>query len=82
MTMIKTKVNEDGRMLIPAQVRKALGLKAGETVLLSVEDDTLRVVTLKRGLRRAQALLRRYVPEDTALVDGLIAERRREAKRG
>lgn len=82
MTTSKTKVNEDGRMLIPAEVRKALGLKPGETVLLSVEDDTLRVVTLKRGLRRAQALLRRYVPEDTALAEGLIAERKREAKRG
>jgi AbrB family looped-hinge helix DNA binding protein len=82
MTTTKTKVNEDGRMLIPAEVRKALGLKAGETVLLTVEDDTLRVVTLKRGLRRAQALLRRYVSEDTALAESLIAERRREAKRG
>jgi len=75
------RVNENGRVVIPASYRKALGIKAGDQVILRMEDDELRITTMKRRIERAQRLVRRYVQPGTSLVDELIAERREAAKR-
>jgi antitoxin PrlF len=76
----RLKVNENGRVVIPASFRRALGINAGDEVILSVEDDELRITTLKRRLEHAQRQVRKYVKPGTSLVDELIAERRREAR--
>ena len=39
------------------------------------------VETREQGLRRARALLRKYIPEGVSLSEELIAERRGEAAR-
>jgi AbrB family looped-hinge helix DNA binding protein len=75
------RVNENGRVVIPASYRKALGIKAGDEVILRMEDDELRITTMKRRIERAQRLVRKYVKPGTSLVDELIAERREAAKR-
>jgi AbrB family looped-hinge helix DNA binding protein len=76
----RQKINENGRVVIPAAFRKALGIKAGDEVVLRMEDDELRITTIKRRLERAQRLVRKYVRPGTSLVDELIADRRREAQ--
>jgi len=43
------------------------------------EPDALVVETRDQGLRRARALVRKYIPEGVKLSDELIAERRAEA---
>jgi AbrB family looped-hinge helix DNA binding protein len=75
------KIGNDGRLVIPADIRHALGLEKGGTVVLRVEDNELRVSTVKRAIARLQALARQHVPPDVSLVDELLAERRREAER-
>jgi AbrB family looped-hinge helix DNA binding protein len=76
MTEARLRISENGRVVIPASFRKALGVKAGDELVLRVEDDELRITTLKRRLERAQRLVRRHVKPSTSLVDELIAERR------
>jgi len=76
----RLRINENGRVVIPAAFRKALGINAGDEVVLRMEDDELRITTLKRRLERAQRLVRKHVKPGTSLVDELIAERREEAK--
>jgi AbrB family looped-hinge helix DNA binding protein len=76
----RLRVNENGRVVIPAEFRKALGINAGDEVVLRMEDDELRITTLKRRLERAQRLVRKHVKPGTSLVDELIAERREAAK--
>lgn len=75
------RINENGRVVIPASYRKALGVKAGDEVILSVEDDELRITTMKRRIERAQRIARKYSKPGVLLSDELIAERREEAKR-
>ena len=75
------RVNINGRVVIPASYRKALGIKAGDEVVLRMEDDELRIMTMKRRIERAQRMVRKYVKPGTSLVDDLIAERREAAKR-
>ena len=77
----RTRVNENGRVVIPASYRKALGIKAGDEVILRMEDDGLRITTMKRRIERAQRVVRKYAKPGTSLVDELIAERREAAKR-
>ena len=76
----RLRINENGRVVIPAAFRRALGINAGDEVVLRMEDDELRITTLKRRLERAQRLVRKHVKPGTSLVDELIAERREEAK--
>lgn len=77
----RTRVNENGRVVIPVSFRKALGINVGDEVVLRIEDDELRIVTLKQRVERAQRLVRRHVKPGTSLVEELIAERRQAAKR-
>jgi antitoxin PrlF len=79
----RTRINENGRIIIPAAIRNMLGFEIGDEVLLVVEDGELRVTTPRKRAERSQILYRRYAREDSAdcpnLVVELIADRRREA---
>ncbi len=76
----RMRVNENGRVVIPASFRKRLGIRIGDEVVLQIEDDELRIMTLKRNIERAQRLVRQHVKPGTSLVDELIAERREAAR--
>jgi len=77
---MQTKVTDGGRVVIPAEIRKRTGIEIGETVNIEVdEDESVRISSRKRALRRAQEEFRKRVPTGRSLVDELIAERRREA---
>lgn len=77
----RMRVNENGRIVIPASFRKVLGIDVGDEVVLRIEDDELRISTLKRRIERAQRFVRQYVKPGRSLADELIAERREAAKR-
>ena len=79
MDAVRAKIGEGGRIVIPAEYRRALGLKVGDDVTLSLDDGELRLTTRRAAIKRAQRILRQYVPEGRMLSDELIAERRREA---
>lgn len=77
----RIRVNENGRVVIPVSFRKAVGINPGDEVVLRIEDDELRITTLKARLKWAQQLVRKHVKPGTSLVDELIAERREAAGR-
>lgn len=77
----QARMGSGGRLVIPAEIRQELGLKEGEPVVMRVENGELRIWTAREGIRRAQKIVRRYVPPGVSLVDELIAERRAEAAR-
>ncbi|MCH9037476.1 MAG: AbrB/MazE/SpoVT family DNA-binding domain-containing protein [Chloroflexi bacterium] len=79
MMNIKTKIGLDGRVVIPANYRKQLGIKPGDHVMMLLEDGEIRILTAKQAIKRAQALVRRYVPEGRMLSEELIQERREAA---
>jgi len=79
MVATSAKIARGGRIVIPAKYRKALGLREGDTVTMRLEDGEIRLHGFDEGLRRAQALVREFIPDGVSLVDELIAERRREA---
>jgi antitoxin PrlF len=80
MSEARMKINENGRVVIPASVRTALGIQPGDELVMRVEDNELRITTLKRRIERAQNHVRQYAKAGTSLVDELIAMRREAAK--
>ena len=79
--MSHSRINENGRIVIPSSFRKVLGIKPGDTLVMRIEDDELRIATLRQRLTWAQKAVRRHIPRSSALADELIAERRKAAKR-
>lgn len=77
--IVRTKVTQGGRVVIPADMRRKLGIEIGSDVNLTLDGNSVRILTQKESIRRAQALFRKLVPKGVSLADELIAERRREA---
>jgi AbrB family looped-hinge helix DNA binding protein len=77
----RTRLNQNGRLVIPASFRKALGINPGDEVVLRLEDDELRVTTLKHRIARAQRNVRKHVKPGVSLADELIADRRAAARK-
>ena len=74
----KVTMGENGRLVLPALFRKALGLTGAGQVVLTLEDDAVRVTSVRRRLLDARARFRRFVPAGQGLVDALLDERRAE----
>jgi hypothetical protein len=77
----KARLELDGRVAVPQAFWRAVGIKENEAVMISIEGDAIRLMSLPASIRRAQELVRRFVPEGVSLVDELLAERREETKR-
>ncbi len=78
---VSVRMSENGRVLIPAEIRKQLGLVAGEAITLTVEGNELRLMTRRARRRAVQASAARYLKPGVRIEDELIAERHEEARR-
>lgn len=74
-------VAEDGRLVIPAEMRSAMLIDANGCLTARVVEGELRVLAPKAALLKLRRLMREKAPEDVSVVDELIAERRAEARR-
>ncbi len=81
MSGISTKIADGGRLIIPAEHRRQLGLEIGDEVIVRVEGGELRILTRAEAVKRAQEKVRRHIKGSRSLVDELSAERRAEAGR-
>jgi AbrB family looped-hinge helix DNA binding protein len=81
MSGLSAKIADGGRIVIPAEYRRALGLEVGDEVVIRMEDGGLRILTRSEAVRRAQSIVRRHVKKGRSLVNELSAERRAEAER-
>lgn len=76
-----TNLSKEGRVLIPAEVRNKLGLKAGEALKLSIVDGEVHLSRRVDAIRRMQKRLARLRDPDNPAVDSLLQERREESTR-
>jgi len=77
----KIRMGPDGRVVIPAAFRDVLGLNEGDVLFAHLENGEIHLLTSTAAMRRAQAIVRQFVPEGVSLVDELIEERRKEVER-
>jgi AbrB family looped-hinge helix DNA binding protein len=81
MATHRAKVTEGGRLVIPAEFRRQLGLQPGAEVVMDIADGELRIRSVRQAVGCAQSLVRRYVEHGNDLANELINERREAAKR-
>lgn len=79
MDDVHGKIAEGRRVVIPADYRRALGLKVGDEVILHMAEGEVHILTRRQAIKKAQALVRKHVPARKSLVRELIRERRGEA---
>lgn len=76
----EVRIGPQGRLVIPAPIRKALGLRRGDVLTARVEDERLVLEKREHILARLKGRFA-GISSDTSLVEELIAERRSEARR-
>lgn len=81
MAAMRGKLVEGGRVIVPSGFRKSMGLVKGDTILMELHGDELRIRAAKSALHRIQDKMRALVPTEQSVVDELIADRRAEAER-
>ena len=77
----RVRLGPSGQIAIPGAIIKTLGLTEGDTLILTVEDEEIRIMTIPTAVRKAQAIVRQYIPAGVSLVDELLEDRRREVER-
>jgi hypothetical protein len=80
MKSVAVKVSASGRMTLPSEVRKALGLKGRGPAwppVRRLRSQDMR--TMAQALEQVRALARPYAPKDGLASEALIAERREES---
>ena len=77
---VRAQIGEKGRLVIPAQMREALGIKPGDSVELRLEDHEVRISTRRARIKRAQERIRQVIAPGISLSEELSAERREAAK--
>jgi len=77
---VEVSLGRQGRLVIPAPLRRSLGLEEGDRLVARQDADRL---VLEKPEQIKQRLKARFaqVPLERRLVDELIAERREESRR-
>jgi AbrB family looped-hinge helix DNA binding protein len=76
------RINQQGRIVIPAECRAAAKLKPGDDLIVeAIGEGELRLRTPAQAIREAQAMVAPYLPKGRDLVQEFIDDRRAEAAR-
>lgn len=75
---IDVRVGSNGRMILPLAVRRAMGLHGESKIILTVENDEVRLTPMGHGVSRAQALYREHAKQPRT-TEEFLEERRAEA---
>ena len=84
--MTTLTMSDNGRVLIPAELRARLGFKPSARIYAEVKDGSLVLTSAAERAAQRRAYFARLmqqlnVPNNLSLVDELIADRRAEATR-
>lgn len=76
---VQVSLAANGRMSLPADIRKRLGLEEGGSVLLEETADGVMLRTVDQALAKAQAIARRYADHPDASVEAFLSARRADS---
>jgi AbrB family looped-hinge helix DNA binding protein len=78
-TNLPVRMAANGRLSVPAKLRKALGLEEGGMVLLSLQDGEIRIRPIGVVLAEVQAMVAPYLKASGDTVEQFLADKRAEA---
>ena len=71
MTAVAVKLDHDGRIFLPVDLRRRLGVQPGDTLLVDVTDEGMLLWTREMAGNALQGLVSGSVPAATSLVSEL-----------
>ena len=77
----RARIDKQGRLVIPSEVRRQLDIGPGEPVTVWAEEGELRMITLKQAIANIQAIAAKLKKPGESVVDEFLRERREEAAR-
>lgn len=81
MKTYEVPMQESGRVILPTELRRMLGLQKGDRVLIEADGENFVLTTARIRRRRAQALVAQHITPKDGMVDEYLAEKRQEAER-
>jgi AbrB family looped-hinge helix DNA binding protein len=76
---VQVSLAANGRMSLPADIRKRLGLEEGGAILLEETADGVMLRTVDQALAKAKAIARKYADHPDASVEAFLAARRADS---
>ena len=76
------RVGPKGRVVVPAALRRELGMEEGAELVARSQAGTLVLEPRSLVLERLRGRVRNAVLDDVDLADEIVAERRREVRTG
>jgi len=74
-------LGESGRIVLPAAIRKELGLKAGDRLTVTSGEGAIRILSRKMALANIRAGIIKKRGGLDGILDEFLAEKREEAAR-
>ena len=78
---ITTRLGDNGRLVIPSEIRRQLQLKDGDPLEIGIEDGRIVIVTAQGLLEQFYSLTQNTRASPSDPVQELIDERRDEARK-
>ncbi len=77
----RVRVDSAGRVVIPFQIRKLLGIEPGHELILLKDALGIRLQTFEQVVREAQQAFAPFRVDGQGVVDALIQDREEDARR-
>ena len=74
-------VQENGRMILPAALRRRLGIEKGDRLVVEDRDGSVSLTTARERRRRAQRIAAKYARAGGGAVDAFLEDKRAEVER-
>lgn len=81
MQRFTSKVDRQGRMLIPAKLRQLAGIRPEDELLLFFENGGVTVLTREAALAQIDRVVKARFGDKHSIVEEFLEERHREAQR-
>lgn len=77
---VQVSITPNGRMSLPVDIRKRLGVAGGGALLIEETPDGVILRTVAQSIAHAQALAKKYTAQiPDASVDGFLAHRKADS---
>jgi AbrB family looped-hinge helix DNA binding protein len=80
MAVNRITIGEGGRVVIPAEYRKAMQLKTGDELVVRMKDGELHLFSQQQAFKRLQALAQKHRPKHIkSMTDDFLAYRKQDS---
>lgn len=75
----RVKIDGNGRIVIPAALRKVLNIDIGEDLIISIKDDSINISSKKKALSRLREKAQKLKKPGQNMVDEFLKFRKEDS---